>query len=136
MSRINVVAIVPEDLRADANDLAMVLAEGPADAATYTLFSWENEAGRYALRDVLVRPEWLALAQGALARPAWDDTQHINMTGAARAQDAIALWAPPDGDAAPAPLPMPAPGRLVVIVGLATAAAIAALGLARIPETD
>lgn len=125
-ARINVVAFASEDIQADANHLAMVLGQGPADGLTYGWVGWENADGRFAMRDFLVRPEWLEAAIGAPVRPAWDEGSEIDMDAAARAHAAIDLWLPPEEGEDPAAYPVPAPGRLVVFAGLDTRAAVAA----------
>jgi hypothetical protein len=119
-----------QNIQLDAGNLAMVVAEGPADAATYENLNWQDENGHlYACASFPVRPEWLDLALGTLDRPAWDTEPHtVNMVGANRAQNAIVLWTG-EGD-----VPQAAPGKLTAVVSMAPRDAIAAMGLTMLEE--
>ena len=134
MSRINIAAFAAQDMIEEANHLAMAVGQGPDDGATYGWAGWQNDTGRYCLRDVMVGLDWLARASSPLERPEWDVDRVINMAAARRAQAAIRLWLPPEGEAEAAPFPQPAPGLIVVYAGIDTASAISAAGVVRVEE--
>jgi hypothetical protein len=92
---IRITAACPVDLMADANNLAMVLAHGPADELTYRNPSWQDAAGNlYAVASFDAPPEWVQGAQSALVRPEWDAEPYtISMAAARRAQEAMVFWA-------------------------------------------
>lgn len=80
----------PEALVADANQYAMCLAFGPADAYTYVGLNWQDTQGNlYAATSFEARDEWITFAQAPLVRPAWDTEEIIDMVAAARAQAAL-----------------------------------------------
>lgn len=80
----------PEALISDANNLAQVLAFGPADAMTYRGLNWWDAAGNlYAAASFEALDEWIIGAQSPLARPEWDTDQRISMAAAQRAQAAL-----------------------------------------------
>jgi len=121
----------PETLRDDANNLAMVLAFGPPDALTYGALNWQDAQGNlYAAASFEVEPEWVAGAQSALQRPAWDSEPYtISMAAANRAQAALVFWA---GEGA---IPAAAPDKITAVGGLDGLAALAAMGLTQVePE--
>jgi hypothetical protein len=125
----------PAALIADANDLAMALAFGPADARTYGPADWQDPAGNlYAVASFEARPEWMAAAQEALARPAWDagaDDFAVNMTSAARAQGRLRVVGfDLDGVAVD---PAATPDLITSMPGPDGPAALAAMGLALVP---
>jgi hypothetical protein len=120
-----VTAACPDALRYDANNLAMVLAFGPADGLTYDALNWQDADGNlYAAASFEASEEWIAGAQGPLTRPAWDTVPYtINMAAANRAQDTLVLWAG-EGDVPQATL-----GKLTAVAGMDGLAALAAMGL-------
>jgi hypothetical protein len=122
----------PDALRADANNLAMVLAFGPADELTYGALNWQDADGNlYAAASFEARPEWIAGAQGPLTRPAWDTEPYtISMAAANRAQDALVLWSG-EGD-----IPQAALGKLTAIAGMDGQAALAVMGLAAVEQVE
>jgi hypothetical protein len=122
----------PEALKADANNLAMVLAFGPADELTYGALNWQDADGNlYAAASFEASEEWIAGAQGPLTRPAWDTLPYtISMAAANRAQDALVLWAG-EGD-----IPQAALGKLTAIAGMEGRDALVAMGLTAAGEPD
>lgn len=129
-------AACPAAMRDDANDLAMVLAFGPPDALTYGEAQWKDAAGNlYAAASFDTRPEWMLAAQTPLVRPSWDtddDGYTVNMAGADRAQ-ALLYVVPADEEGALVD-PLANPTRLTVMAGEDGLAALAAMGLARLPQ--
>ena len=123
----------PEALIGDANDLAMVLALGPDDGATYRLNGWQDASGtRYAVTSFPARPEWMAGAQDALQRPDWDTPDNgytISMAAAERAQALLHIVTDPADRLA-------RPDRITILPGEEALAGIAAMGLARVPDDD
>ena len=82
----------PDALRDDANQLAMVLGYGPADAETYGGLNWQDAGGNlYACASLPVSDTFTTAAQSGLQRPAWDTDNHVNMAGANRAQAALVV---------------------------------------------
>ena len=127
MSRIRITVACPAAMIADANALAMVLAGGAEDGATYGAASWQDgSANRYAVASFEARPEWVQSAQGALTRPAWDTGPPyiVNMAGARRAQAALRL--------ATGPI-LADSGYLTALAGLSASDALAAMGLRAAP---
>ena len=123
MSNIRITVACPEALISDANNLAMVLAEGPADGLTYGTPHWKDTGGNvYAVASFEVRPEWVQAAQGTLSRPDWDTgpPYTVNMAGARRAQDALVFALEPVAAA---------PGQITALAGVPGTTAIAAMGL-------
>lgn len=116
----------PEALIPDANNLAMVLAFGPADAMTYRGLNWRDAQGNlYAAASFEARDEWVIGAQSALVRPAWDTDQAISMAAAQRAQAALVFAQ----EATPA-----VPDKLTAIAGPDGPAALAMMGLSPVDE--
>ena len=117
---------VPAAHMADANDLAMVLAHGPADGQTYRNAIWQDAQGNiYAAASFEAPPEWVAAAQSPLYRPEWDvQPYQISMAAADRAQALIVL-----GEDVTA-----APDRIAVRPGDNGPAALAAMGLTPVLE--
>jgi hypothetical protein len=115
----------PDALRYDANNLAMVLAYGPADGQTYGALNWQDADGNlYAAASFEASEEWIAGAQGPLVRPAWDTKPYtISMAAANRAQDALVFWSG-EGD-----IPQATLGKLTAVVGDSGPASLAAMGL-------
>jgi len=111
----------PEAMLADANDLAMVLAFGPADERTYTNPSWQDAGGNlYAAASFEARDEWVIGAQTSLERPAWDASNAISMAAAVRAQAVLVFSLEPV---------TALPDKLTAIGGMDGLAALAAMGL-------
>ena len=80
----------PNALRADGNNLAMVLGYGPADAETYVALNWQDAGGNlYACASLPVSDTFTTAAQSGLQRPAWDTDNIISMAWANRAQSAL-----------------------------------------------
>ena len=117
-----ITAACPEALIDDANQLAMVLGQGPADALTYGEPKWQDADGNlYAAASFVVRPEWVGGAQSALQRPEWDaEPYKVNMAGAQRAQAALVFSLAPV---------LATPSALTAIGGMDGREAIAAMGL-------
>ena len=109
----------------DANDLAMVLGYGPADAQTYRTPAWKDAAGNlYSAASLEVVAAFLTSAVSSLSRPAWDEAPYtVNMAGAARAQALIVVWA---GEG---PVPQASPNAITAVAGPPGRDAIIMLGL-------
>lgn len=118
---IRVTIACPEALIGDANQLALCLGYGPADALTYGDAAWQDGAGNlYAVASALVSETFAATAGSALAEPAWG----ADMAAAARAQGAIQIGGAAD------------PAHLVAVFGDDPQAALAVLGLAPVPDME
>ncbi|SUZ31995.1 hypothetical protein ROE7235_01746 [Roseibaca ekhonensis] len=116
----------PEHRIADANNLAMVLGEGPLDGQTFGTAHWQTPQGaRYALARFKPALRWQGVQDQVLARPAWDGLPYrVNMAGALRAQDALMDWdTVPTGNAA---LPE---DRILILHALCVADVLDRLGL-------
>jgi len=116
----------------DANDLAMVLGEGPADGSTFGTFMCEDGDGaQYAVTSTVARAIFPVAATSTLSRPAWDSAPYtVNMAGAERAQAALVVYDPSD------PV-IPAPSRILAVIGNDAGAALAVMGLtALVTEGD
>ena len=110
----------PEALIGDANQLALCLGLGPEDAQTYGAACWQDAAGnRYAVASAVVGEGFLAASGAGLRPPAWP----VDLAAATRAQARVTLGLPA------------APERLAAMVSLTPEAALAALGLNRLPES-
>lgn len=136
-------AVVPVARAADANALAMILGEGPADAQTYSARSlWALPGGgRVHIATWRQPPDWVARA-ARIARPDWDQSRHVNLTGARRAALAVRSWrasgAVEDTGENAAPtlaefIAAAPPDAILFLVGLDPDAVIAALGAVRVP---
>ena len=116
----------PDALRDDANDLAMVLGYGPADALTYGALNWQDAADNlYAVASLPVSDAFTTAAQIGLQRPAWDTDNHVNMAGANRAQAALVFSLTPV---------TAMPDKLTACVGDDALATLAAMGLKQVEE--
>ena len=122
-----ITAACPEAMIDDANNLAMVLGQGPADALTYGALKWQDADGNlYAAASFVVKPQWVGGAQSALQRPEWDaEPYKVNMAGARRAQAALAFSLEPV---------LATPSALTAIGGMNGLEALAAMGL--VPKED
>ena len=119
----------PVAMTSDANHLAMVLGFGPADALTYTGGRWQDSDGAlYAVASAVIGGGFVPRATSALVRPEWDTDNLVNMTGAGRAQAAVALIQ--DGVS-----PLASPTRITAIIGDDGLAALAAMGLVPVEVT-
>lgn len=122
---------LPVAMKPDGNQMAMVLAFGPADAETYRGANWRDGAGNlYAVASFEARDEWIMGARGPLQRPKWDASTFVNMAGAARAQAAMVFWKVDDT----APAPEAAPNKMTAIGGVDGVAAMALMGLSQVIE--
>jgi hypothetical protein len=116
-----IVAAPSEALVADANQLAMCLAYGPADAETFMGLDWQDADGNlYAAASWEASDEWVSGATQPLVRPAWDMDSIIDMTAAGRAQAALVFVLEPV---------LAVPGVLTALGGMGGAEALAAMGL-------
>ena len=110
---------VPAAHVADANHLAMVLAEGPPDALTYGVPSWQDADGNlYSVASVEAGPTFVGVATSALARPEWDTTQFISMAAATRAQALIVLASEPQAATPAIILAMPGADGIAALTGM------------------
>lgn len=116
---IRVTIACPEALIGDANQLALCLGYGEADAQTYGAPAWQDSVGNfYAVASALVSETFAATAGSALVRPAWG----ANMAAATRAQGAIQIGGAAD------------PAHLVAVFGDDPQAALEVLGVTAVPE--
>jgi len=117
----------PATLRSDANNLAMVLGYGPADAETYVALNWQDAGGNlYAVASLPVSDTFTTDAQVALQRPAWDTDNIISMAAANRAQAALVFSLEPV---------LALPDKLTACAGDDALATLAAMGLTQV-EVD
>ena len=111
-------------LRDDANQLAMALGYGPADAETYGELNWQDADGNlYAVASLPVSDTFTTTAQSPLQRPAWDTDNHVNMAGANRAQSALVFSLTPV---------TAMPDKLTACAGDDALATLAAMGLTQV----
>ncbi|WPZ28990.1 hypothetical protein T8A63_15355 [Sulfitobacter sp. OXR-159] len=131
--------ICPEAHREDANQLAMVLGYGPADAATYGEASWQDtEGNRYAAASLDVAPVLVSDATSTLERPVWDTENsdedgvgyQINMAGAERAQALVSIWGLGEDE----PDPVADPNTILAMFHDEPLAILARAGVARVAE--
>ena len=131
MSRwpLRVTIIVPAAMRDDANDLAMVLGSGPANARTFGPAIWEDaQGGTYSVASTQAKGGFPAAASSTLERPEWDEEPYVvNMTGAGRAQAALVVCTADDL----APLQA---GKVTAIIGGNPLSVVVVMGLTRIEE--
>ena len=114
-------------LRSDANNLAMVLRYGPADAETYGTPNWQDADGNlYACASLVVSDTFTTAAQSGLQRPAWDVDNIIDMDAARRAQSALVFSLTPV---------TAMPDKLTACAGDDALATLAAMGLTQV-EVD
>jgi len=114
-------------LRSDANNLAMVLGYGPADAETYGTPNWQDADGNlYACASLVVSDTFTTAAQSGLQRPAWDVDNIIDMDAARRAQAALVFSLTPV---------TAMPDKLTACAGDDALAVLAAMGLTQV-EVD
>lgn len=116
-----ITAACPEAFIADANQLAMCLGRGPADAHTYGTPRWYDEDGNaYAAASWETTSAWVDWAQLPVTRPAWDVDGAIDMTAATRAYDALVLSET---------LVLASPSALTALIGDDGRASLRAMGL-------
>jgi hypothetical protein len=138
-----ITAACPQALIADANQLAMVLCYGPADALTYGEPNWQDAAGNlYSCASFVAPKNLVERLQGELQRPQWDvfgattdeeGVVHpggggiIDMDAARRAQAALLYSLEPVAAM---------PNKLTACPGADGLAVLAAMGLVRIELED
>ncbi|WP_138423729.1 hypothetical protein [Maritimibacter alexandrii] len=116
--------VCPEALMADANQLALVVGESPADVHTFAQARFEDAGGnRYAVASSLVKAGFLQAASSALEAPA--HSPGVDLEAAGRAQAAVTIFDPN------APLAAD-PARLLTIVSDDPKGALALAGVTRI----
>lgn len=96
---LRVTIFAPEDEISDANDLAMVLGQGPADGATFGAAGYEKDGNLFAVASTLAKPIFPVVASSPLVRPAWDNPPEgegytISMAAAERAQAKVVVYDP------------------------------------------
>jgi len=123
--------IVPDVMRDDANQLAMILGSGPADEQTFGEPRYEDAAGNlYAVASTVATGNFEPVATSTLERPAWDSEPYVvNMTGAERAQDALYIYGQHGTQGA-------STGHIWVLLEPAPGNAKAALGLAGVNQIE
>lgn len=115
----------PIQLAPAANQLAMCLAYGPADALTFAhpLYS-DAEGNEYACASWETQVYGLDVLALPISRPDWDAKKKtIDMDAAWLAQSLVTLWTG-EGD-----IPAANPEGLVAVVGIDGDRAVAAMGL-------
>jgi hypothetical protein len=114
----------PDALRADGNNLAMVLGYGPDDAQTYVALNWQDADGNlYAVASLPVSDTFTTTAQSGLQRPSWDTDNIIDMDAAWWAQEALVVSLTPV---------TAMPDKLTACVGDDALATLAAMGLTQV----
>ena len=122
---INITIAVPTALVSDANALARCVGYSADDERTFGDPAWQDAEGRpYSIASGPVWPAFLAVPGQALAEPEWG----ADMVAAGRAQALLVVALP--GDEV---LPVD-PEHISAVVGMDGLAAIAMLGLTRIPS--
>jgi hypothetical protein len=123
--------IVPDAMRDDANQLAMVLGEGPADEKTVGAPSYEDAVGNlYAVASTVATGNFEPVATSTLERPAWDSEPYVvNMTGAERAQAALYVYGQNGTDGA-------STGRIWVLLEPAPGNAQDAIALSGVTQVE
>lgn len=70
MTRVRITAVCPPDLQADAAQFAMVAADTPLAADTYSRLTVEDAGGnRFALASFVQPLEWVSAMEGVLPAP-------------------------------------------------------------------
>jgi hypothetical protein len=123
---------VPEALTADANQLAMVWGEGPADAQTWGDALFQDEAGnRYTVRHLWATENWIhRVKEDEPVNPEWDTEGIVDLAAAERAREALDVLTY-DADADPAQYRAKL-NRSIAIVGIEGDAALALMGLSMV----
>ena len=124
----------PKSLIVSANQLAMVLAFGPADGKTYGELKWKDGNGNlYACASFEASPEWIAGAVSKLAKPEWDTENKVNLTSARYVQAKLSVWlGPGDNPEKPIPIPLANTGKLTVVAGADALAALSSMGIKKV----
>lgn len=97
---LRVTIFAPEAEISDANNLAMVLGQGPADGSTFGTAGYEDASGNlYAVSSTVARQTFPTDAASPLQRPAWDNPAEgtayaISMAAAERAQAKVVVYDP------------------------------------------
>jgi len=125
----------PADHINDAQDVAMVLGFGPADAQTYVAPGWQDAQGNlYACASLPVGPDFVSNATSPLERPEWDQEPYqVNMAGANRAQALVPFWQPTEESPEP---PLANPSAITAVVGDDGVLMLTAMGLTPMPQED
>lgn len=126
--------LCPEAHRDDANQLAMVLGYGPADAETYGEANWQDTAGNlYAAASLDVAPVFVSDATSTLERPEWDQEPYtVNMAGAERAQALVSIWGLGEDE----PEPVAGPDTILALFHDDPLTILARAGVTRTQEDD
>jgi hypothetical protein len=140
MTRVPLTVACPEADRDDATHLGVCLgwSEGYTPDEWWGAFSsqYQDAQGNlYRVMSVPVAPGFVAKAAPnvPVERPEADTENDVNLTGARRAQDKLAIWMPTDP---PQPVPAADPSRIVAVVGLRGVEALAAMGLDAVEIAD
>lgn len=119
----------PQGLFGIANQFAMVIGEGPAEALTWRTAPFIKDGTRYGTYNLTLRDSTLHRATQPLVRPEWDTGEIIDMDAASECQariDFVNVAALQEGD----PFPQPAPDRILVLINHGDiASAVQAWGL-------
>lgn len=121
----------PEVLIADANQLALIVGESPADDQTYKTASYEDALGnRYAICSFVAVTGFLSIpSMGLPPNPSY--AEDADRAAAHRALDALVIWQPPADPENPDPVPVEG---LLMAVDVEPRAALDAWGLSPIVE--
>nr|DAL11091.1 MAG TPA_asm: hypothetical protein [Bacteriophage sp.] len=116
-----ITAAAPDALTYEANQLAMCLGQGPADANTFVGLGWQDASGNlYSAASWEATDQWIIRAQEPLVRPDWDTDYLIDMPAAEAAQAAMVFSTEP----------IPAtPTQITAVTGDDGPAMLAAMGL-------
>lgn len=110
----------PVAMTGDANAFARAVGQGPDDGETFGAADWTDAAGNlYAVASGLVGETFPVTVRSPLVAPPWG----ADMAAAARAQAALGEIGAPA-----------APDRLAAVIGEDIPAALAALGVTRLPD--
>lgn len=94
-----VTIFAPEAEISDANNLAMVLGQGPADGSTFGAVDYERDGNLFAVASTIAKPIFPTAASSPLVRPPWDNPPEgeaytISMAAAERAQAKVVIYDP------------------------------------------
>jgi hypothetical protein len=122
---------VPAAHVADANHFAMAIGYSAGDGQTYGTPAWQDTAGNlYSAASLTVSGGFVQEATTALQRPAWDIDKAVDLAAAGRAQALVGLWL----DGSDTTAPQASANSITAIGGMSGLGALAAMGLAKVPQ--
>lgn len=88
---IRVTLACPQGLISEANQLMMILGNGPEDGKSFLYANWETDQGvAYCAASTMVGEEWIRRISFKLVRPEWDVEPYvIDLDAAERARYAL-----------------------------------------------